>query len=128
MERTLRNKSVLGGVFKGVLWAVCSTVVMVLVFALIYHFVPFSTVTIKIVNQVIKFISIFLGTLVCLKVDGKSGTVKGAVVGGIYAVLAFLLFSALISNFPIGLALLVDVVFSCIVGAICGMSIVNLKK
>ena len=64
-----------------------------------------------------------------LKIQIKElGLVSGLLIGICYTILAFLVFSLLGGSFVLDLTLLTDIVFGAIIGAICGIICVNLKK
>lgn len=128
MEGVLDKKSGVLGVLKGVLVAVCVSIVGVLAFAIVYKFVQIGDTTIKIVNQVIKVLSVVLGVNVALKSDRKKGAVKGILVGVIYSIVSYTVFGLLSSTFTFSLSVLFDALFAGIVGLIAGISLVNLKK
>jgi len=127
MERTLKRR-VLSPIVKGVLTAVCFSVVAVLVFAIIYKFTTFSELTIKVVNQIIKVLSIVFGVSISLKHDKTKGVLKGALVGILYVLLSYVIFSILVASFTFSLSIVYDIIFSVLVGVICGGFMVSLKK
>ena len=80
------------------------------------------------VNQVIKGVSVFLGVFLGLKKSKELGLVCGLLIGFIYTIAAFLVFSILSGSFNFDITLLTDIVFGAIIGAICGIICVNIKK
>mgnify|MGYP002515896795 FL=1 len=128
MEGVLDKKASILGVLKGVLVAVCVSIVGVLAFALVYKFVQMSDTTIKIVNQIIKVVSVVLGVNVALKSDRSKGAIKGLLVGAIYSVVSYAVFGLLSATFTFSLSILFDVLFAGLVGLIAGIFLVNLKK
>lgn len=128
MEGVLDKKASILGVLKGVLVAVCVSIVGVLAFALVYKFVQMGDTTIKIVNQIIKVVSVVLGVNVALKSDRSKGAIKGLLVGAIYSVVAYAVFGLLSATFTFSLSILFDVLFAGLVGLIAGIFLVNLKK
>ena len=111
-------------ILKSALFSVCITLVSVLLLALIVKLTTFSSVGVKIVNQFIKVISIFIGCLTFIK-EGK-GLIKGVFSGGVYFLLVTLIF-ALISNAFNGVSIL-DVLLCLFVGGMSGIIAVNLKE
>ncbi len=128
MEGVLDKKASILGVLKGVLVAVCVSIVGVLAFALVYKFVQMGDTTIKIVNQIIKVVSVVLGVNVALKSDRSKGAIKGLLVGAIYSVVAYAVFGLLSATFTFSISILFDVLFAGLVGLIAGIFLVNLKK
>lgn len=127
MEKTKVKQDILP-ILKGVLTALAITIIGILVFSVIYKFCNFSDNIIKIVNQVIKILSIFLGTLVVLKNNKTKGMIKGAIVGVIYMIFTYILFCLLVNTFSISISLLFDLIFASIVGVVSGIILVNIKK
>ncbi len=115
-------------VAKGVMVAVCISLVLVLLFAFLLKFTNIPESTIKPVNQVIKGLSILMGVFVGLKRKKELGLVSGLLIGLIYTIVAFLVFSCLGGVFAFDLTLLTDLLFGAVMGAICGIICVNLKK
>lgn len=115
-------------VAKGVMVAVCISLVLVLLFAFLLKFTNIPESTIKPVNQVIKGLSILMGVFVGLKRKKELGLVSGLLIGLIYTITAFLVFSCLGGVFAFDLTLLTDLLFGAVMGAICGIICVNLKK
>ena len=121
------SSPVLSNIFKGSLISVSITLVSILVFALIIKFANVPDNVIAPVNQAIKIVSIFFGCFLSLKHYQQKGLATGAMIGLIYTLLAFLIFSLLGNTFNLNLSLFVDALFSIIVGAICGIFSVNKK-
>ena len=88
----IANHSYAISVAKGVLVAVCISLVLVLLFAFLLKFTNIPESTIKPVNQVIKGLSIFIGVFVGLKKSKELGLVSGLLIGLIYTIAAFLIF------------------------------------
>lgn len=127
MEKTI-NKNVFLQIFKGCLIALCVSIVGILLFAVVLRFVDLSETLIKIINQVIKITSVLLGVKFCLKGDKSKGLAKGSCVGIFYTITSYLVFSILVASFSFGLSIIYDLIFSSIVGLICGVIFVNSKK
>ena len=108
--------------------SLCTSLVLVLVFAFLLKFTNISDSAIAPVNQVIKGVSIFLGVFLGLKKCKELGLVSGLLIGFIYTLMAFLVFSILSGSFTFDITLLTDAVFGAVIGAICGIISVNIKK
>lgn len=126
--REQKDYSVLFGIIKGSLIALCISLLGVLIFAFILRFVPIADSVISPVNQVIKGVSIFLGTILGLRKVREMGLVSGILIGFLYSCFAFLTFSILSRDFAFDMSLLNDILFGAIIGGICGIIAVNLKK
>lgn len=117
----------LSNILKGSLISVSISLVLILIFALLIKFFSIPDAAIQPVNQVIKIISILFGVLIGLKKFPQKGLLTGALIGLIYTILAFLIFSLLGSTFSFNASLFVDMFFAIIVGALCGIFFVNKK-
>ena len=129
--RTLGETSksgILGRVFKGTIFALCFSLVLILVFAFCLKFTGIAESLITPINQVIKGVSIFLGVFLALKKEKKQGLVCGLLIGFLFTIFAFLTFSALCGSFEFNKSLITDIIFGAIIGGICGIIAVNLKK
>ena len=107
-------------ILKGVITAIFATLIGVLIFALIIKLAGLSTSLIRPINQVIKGVSIFIGVLIGLKGRKEKGLLKGFLIGLIYAVASFVLFSLLNGGFAFNKTVLIDVLFLSTMGAISG--------
>lgn len=122
------NKSTSLQIFKGSITAVSTTLVLILLFALLLRFTNISDKVIMPVNQVIKIVSIFFGVYSALKYHKEKGWVKGMLIGLVYSVLAFVVFAVLASSLTLSWSTLLDIVFGSIVGGIVGVIVVNMKR
>lgn len=126
----MNNKS--GGGFacaiKGSFLALFLALLLVLIFAFLLKWTSIPESIITPVNEVIKGVSIFLGVFLGLKNQKEKGLVLGAMIGLLFTMLAFVIFSVLSCGFVFDKSLLFDTVFGCIIGGICGIICVNLKR
>ena len=122
------HQSIAKNLIKGVLIALCFSLIGILIFAFILKFTNISESVITPINQIIKGVSIFLGVFIALKKQRETGLVTGLLIGLVYTIVAFLVFSALSRQFNFDITLLNDSIFGSIIGAICGIICVNIKK
>lgn len=115
-------------VLKGTLISLAVSLVGILIFAFIIKYVAVPTSAIKPVNQVIKGVSLLVGTYISLRKTDKMGLITGLLIGLFYTILAFLVFSILDGNFEFSKTLVNDLLFGGIIGAICGVIAVNLRR
>ena len=128
LEERGAAKSVVLSILKGSVYALCISLVCVLVFAFCLKFTPLSESLITPINQVIKGVSSFLGVLLGLKKQKEMGLASGLLIGLVYTIVAFFAFSALNHSFVFDRTLINDIIFGTIIGGICGIICVNLKK
>ncbi len=118
----------ISSIVKGSLIALCFTLVGILIFAFVLKFTNIPESVISPVNQVIKGVSVFMGVFLGLKKTKEMGLVRGLLIGFIYTLVAFLTFSILNGSFAFDKRLLNDTLFGSVMGAICGIICVNIKK
>ncbi len=123
MDTTIstKPKSAILYIIKGAIISLIFSIILVLGFAVVLRFVDMSDSIIKIINQVIKALSIFLGCLLGLKKSKEHGLYKGIVLGLIYTVVAFLMFSLLDGSFAFSGSVMIDLCYGGIVGGLCGI-------
>lgn len=130
MERTAKkiDKSMIISILKGSFIAIAISLVCILFFAFIIKLFGLGDAWLKPVNQAIKAVSILVGVFFGLGKIKDKGLVKGLIIGLIYTLLAFIVFSILNGSFCVDKTLLTDVLFGGIMGAICGVIFVNTKQ
>ena len=111
-------------VIKGALFSVCVMLFCVLAFALIYGAAGLTNTVIKPVNQVIKVLAIFVGTV---RFRGDKGLLRGAVIGVLTIAVSYLLFALIGGIRLIGVGFLFDLIFGLAAGGLSGAISVNLK-
>lgn len=115
-------------VIKGGVIGLFVALVGILLFAFVLRFTSVSDKIITPVNQVIKGISIFFGVFLGLKGHKKAGLFKGLLIGLTFTLIAFVTFSVLDGAFVFDKTFVNDLFFGGVIGAICGIISVNLKK
>lgn len=111
---------------KGVGIAYISTLAGILIFALILKTASASSVLVKVVNQFIKALSVFLGCFFSFR--GQKGWLKGILTGLIYTAIVYLTFALLGGGEIIKGSVWLDLVFTAAIGAISGVLAVNVRK
>lgn len=115
-------------ILKGVLVGLCVSLVGILFFAFVLRFTSVSDKLISPVNQVIKGLSIFFGVFLGMKKHKANGLLSGLLIGLCFTMVAFLVFSLLDGAFVFDQTFFSDLLFGSIIGSICGIICVNLKK
>ena len=126
--REHKDRSILLAIIKGSLIALCISLVGILIFAFILKFASISDKAIRPINQIIKGVSVLIGVFVAMRKVDKMGLVGGLLIGLVYTILAFVVFSILDGNFEFNLTLLNDLLFGGIMGAICVIIVGNVKR
>ncbi len=117
-------------IIKAVVVAVIISLAAILIEALVVKFAGVPTGALPIINQVIKGVSILAACLICLRLP-KNGWLRGIIVGLVYIVLAFVLFSLLNgAKFKFGLSILNDIALGAVSGLLSGIiaGVIRYKK
>ena len=121
-----------GGFFKalikGSLFSLSISLIAICIFAFLLRFFDINSDLITPINQVIKIVSILLGTFIGLKNIKEMGLITGFLIGILYTALAFVVFSILNGCFVFEPSLINDLLFGGIAGGIAGIIAVNFKK
>lgn len=125
MQEKVKNHF-FSSIAKGSFLSVICSLVAIIIFAFVLKFTFLSTGVIKTVNQFVKVISIFIGCFVFIR--GKMGLIKGVLVGGFSTVITYLIFSLMNRATAFDISFYIDLLFGVLVGAICGIISVNVKK
>ena len=122
------NMSLVSSVLKGSLFAVAISLIAILLFAFIIKLTSISDAFIDPVNAAIKGISILMGCFYAFKNSTSGGLIKGVLIGVVYIIMSFFIFSILNGQLSFGKTFINDLLFGAIIGAICGVIAINLKK
>ena len=123
----------LNGLFKIVkcsLIGIVSTLIGIVIFAVVLKFSNLPLTFIKWVNDLIKIFSIFIMVMCIKRANGDRLMFKALFAGLIYSLLTYVIFSILNGDFVLGLSFLYDILFALIVSAIVSViiNILNQKK
>ena len=124
----LKNRTAWLSIFKGCLFALCFSLIAILIFAFVLRFIEMGDMAIKIVNQIIKTLSILFGVFICLKSEKDAGLIKDLFVAVIYTIVSFLVFSILSGAFSFGTNLIFDVLFSIVIGFVSSMLVISISR
>ncbi|MCL2756257.1 MAG: TIGR04086 family membrane protein [Firmicutes bacterium] len=104
-------------ILKGTLYGLVTTMVLILFFAIFVRFAGIGSTTIGIITQVIKVISIFIAVRIALREIKKRGYLFGGIIGIVYTVLTFFIFSIITTEFSITTGILFEFLFAITIGA-----------
>lgn len=129
MDKVKLKNSMWWGIIRGALIAVSVSLISILIFALLIKFFNINEKAILPINQLIKIVSIFIGSLFAFnRYNRNKGFLKGMLIGIIYTFLSYMVFSILAKELSFTLSSLVDMLFGGLIGGICGIIVVNIKK
>ncbi|MBR2160240.1 MAG: TIGR04086 family membrane protein [Clostridia bacterium] len=111
---------------KGVLLSLIFFTISLFIISLIAYFTDVDGGILSTIFSVLKQASVIAGTL--LAVCGDKGYLKGLIIGAIYSVLAFALYSIISGTAEFNQVLGIEIVFSTLFGLFSGIIAVNVKK
>ena len=127
MEDTAVKKNLFKEIIVSTIVGLVVSIILILLFALIIRLFGIPEEAIRPVNIAIKALSIFIGIFVGIKNSGAVA-IKGIIIGLLYYLISFLLFSTLSGSFSILNVKIADVVFAIIAGLIGSIVKVAVKK
>ena len=119
------SKSFFSCATKAACLALVCCLIGILIFAAVVKFAVISTSAIKIVNQFIKAVSVFIGCFFSVK--GRLGIAKGAIGGAVCTLLLYLIFALISGSAVFSLQMLADLGFTALIGGISGIVAVNAR-
>lgn len=114
-------------ILRGLFFAILLTFLLVVIFAAVVKVASLTEKTVAPVIIAIKIISVLFGVLTGIKAI-KYGAVKGLIIGLLYTVFCFLIFSLLDGGFNKANITVYDFLFTAIAGIVSGVITVNVKK
>lgn len=121
------NKKDFFEIFKGVIFSLIISVLTVIIFAIIVKFANLSSKTVEIVNIALKIISILTGTFLAVG-SGRQGLFKGGIIGLLFVLVSYLVFSLINGSFSVNPLTAFDVIFCLVAGLLSGVFAVNVRK
>lgn len=119
-------KNILIEVLRAVVISIITLLIGILIFSLIVKSALLSTSVIKIVNQFIKTLSIFLGAFFVFK--NNRGLIKGITLGVLFTIISYIIFAIMGSHISLNGAFFLDLLFCTVIGLISGIISVNIRK
>lgn len=110
---------------KGIVFSFLVTLISVFIFSAILTYTDISESIIPIVIIVLTFVSILIGTIISMRKTTKNGMLNGAIIGGTYVLLLYLISSALNTGFAMNIYTIVMILVGIISGIVGGIISVN---
>lgn len=111
------------GIGKGVLCAVIITLLFILSFSFIVQICGLGNGVITPVMQVVKVVSIFIAVAIAIKTIKSKAWLYGGLIGLLYMVITFLIFSMLDGKFIVDMTALSDLLFEVLAGVVSAILI-----
>lgn len=115
-------------IIKSCLLGIITTLIGVVLLAVVLKFADLSTNLISWINNIIKVISIFVIMVTLKRSNGEKLLLKGIFAGVFYAIISFVVFSVLNKNFSFNLSFVYDLLFAVIVALIASIVLNLLGK
>lgn len=128
IRKIRRNPGMGRPLWQGLAVAVGVTLAGVIVFALIVGMTDLSDGVIRIINQLIKVISIFLGVRFVVPRGSDTGIRTGALLGLLYMGVGVLVYALLSGQRMDWLGYVIDLLMGVAAGGLSGMLIGSMKK
>lgn len=127
IRKMKRKQEKAGGVLRGVLVAVGVTLAAVVVFAVVIGLTELSDAVIRILNQVIKVVAIFLGVRAGVPKGSENAIWKGALIGLLYMGVGVVVYALIAGQQLTLLSYLLDVLMGVAAGGLSGMLVGSMK-
>ena len=127
-EKFKKNSSFVINLLKSAFVGVLVYVILVLVFAFVLKFVDLKDAVISVIDEIIKIVSIFVAVIYLIKRSPYKILYKSALVGAVYIILTFIVFSALRGHYSFGVSTIVDILLGTLTGAIIAIILNVFKK
>lgn len=112
-------------IFKGIMFSFFITLLGIFIFSIILTYTNISEKVIPIVIIILTFISILIGTMIGIREISKNGMLNGAIIGGVYVILLYLISSILNTGFTLNIYTIFMIIVGIISGIIGGIIGVN---
>ena len=127
-EKFKKNSSFVINLLKSAFVGVLVSVILVLVFAFVLKFVDLKDAVISVIDEIIKIVRIFVAVIYLIKRSPYKILYKSALVGAVYIILTFIVFSALRGHYSFGVSTIVDILLGTLTGAIIAIILNVFKK
>ena len=127
-DNKVNKKQLFVSLLSSVLVSVATTLIMILLFAVVIRFFDINDNWIFPVNQIIKVLSLLFGIMIMLKQNNSQGFYKGILLGITYFLLSTIVFSILQNSFSFKMNNIYDMLLTTLIGGIIGIIVVNCKK
>lgn len=125
MSKAVFKQSILN-IIRGTLFSLLFSVIGVLILTIVAKYTEIADKPIMIINQVIKVVALLFGIFLGFRGE-KGGFFVGLIVGLLYTLLSFLIFSLLSGGLDFTSITLYDFLLGIACGVISGILTVNLK-
>ena len=115
-------------ILKGMMVSILATLILLFIFATVLTYTDVAETTIPAVIIVITAISLLIGSGIASRKMKKNGLLNGAIIGGIYLLIIYLISSIAGESFGINFKSIIMIIAGIICGILGGIIGVNTKK
>lgn len=112
-------------IVKGLAISFIVTLITIFIFSVLLTYTNISESIIPTVIIILTFVSILIGSIISMKKTSKNGLINGAIIGGSYVVLLYLISSFLNTGFALNAYTIGMIIAGIISGIIGGIIAVN---
>ena len=120
-----KNNSITIKIIKGLIISFLITLITIFIFSIILTYTNVSESIIPATIMVLTFISILIGAIISMKHTSKNGLINGAIIGGTYVILLYIISSFLNTGFAVNGYTIGMIIAGIIAGIIGGIIAVN---
>lgn len=120
-----KNNSIAIKIGKGLMISFFVTLVSLLIFSILLTYTEISESIIPIVIVVLTFISILVGAIISMRNTCKNGLINGAIIGGTYIMILYIISSSLNTGFELNVYTVSMIIAGIIAGIVGGIIAVN---
>lgn len=120
-----KRENIVITIMKGIILSFFTTLISIFIFSAILTYTNVSEGVVPIVIIVLTFTSILIGTIISIRRISRNGMMNGAIIGGVYVVLLYLISSILNTGFIINaytIGMVIAGIVSGIIGGIIGVN------
>lgn len=110
---------------KGLIISFIVSLISIFIFAILLAYTNISDSIIPIVIVFLTFVSILIGSIISMRKVSKNGLINGAIIGGTYVVLLYLISSILNTGFTFNVYTVIMIIAGIISGIIGGIIGIN---
>lgn len=120
-----KTDSIVIKISKGLIISFVVSLISIFIFSILLAYTNISDSIIPIVIVVLTFVSILIGSIISMRKVSKNGLINGAIIGGTYVVLLYLISSILNTGFTFNIYTIIMIISGIISGIIGGIVGVN---
>lgn len=120
-----KTDSIVIKISKGLIISFVVSLISIFIFSILLAYTNISDSIIPIVIVFLTFVSILIGSIISMRKVSKNGLINGAIIGGTYVVLLYLISSILNTGFTFNIYTIIMIISGIISGIIGGIVGVN---